>query len=286
MHKSKPRNRRFIKNAIFRELKANKENDINNHTSIVNLSSYSLNDDETDILSKNLKYCPTPDNYDPVALSCDLFKFARRLRLKEYHYKEGKEDDYDEDNITNHPKLKRTNYSTPAAGRDKYLDTFIEAVTTEVMNKARKPFHSNLNENHKEALHNLKNNTNITIKPADKGGAIVIQNTTDYIDECNRQLTDVRFYRHLDHDPTNKFNNTIKTTLSKAVKKHEIDSDLSQQLIEKNPSAARFYTVPKIHKSGNPGRPIISGNGCPTEKISVFVDSPASCDATRLLRTR
>ncbi|PIK58362.1 hypothetical protein BSL78_04750 [Apostichopus japonicus] len=36
--------------------------------------------------------------------------------------------------------------------------------------------------------------------------------------------------------------------------------------------AARFYLLPKIHKPGNPGRPIISGNGSPTEKISLFVD--------------
>ena len=34
-----------------------------------------------------------------------------------------------------------------------------------------------------------------------------------------------------------------------------------------------LYTVPKIHKLDPPGRPIISGNGCPTEKISIFVDS-------------
>ena len=43
--------------------------------------------------------------------------------------------------------------------------------------------------------------------------------------------------------------------------------------MKKNPTATRFYTVPKIHKPDHPGRPIISGNGCPTEKISIFVDS-------------
>ena len=30
--------------------------------------------------------------------------------------------------------------------------------------------------------------------------------------------------------------------------------------------------LPKIHKAGNPGRPIISANECPSEKISEFVD--------------
>ena len=35
---------------------------------------------------------------------------------------------------------------------------------------------------------------------------------------------------------------------------------------------ARFYLLPKIHKPGNPGRPIVSSCGAPTEKISQFVD--------------
>ena len=34
----------------------------------------------------------------------------------------------------------------------------------------------------------------------------------------------------------------------------------------------RFYILPNIHKQGNPGRPIISSNGHPTERISEFVD--------------
>ena len=36
--------------------------------------------------------------------------------------------------------------------------------------------------------------------------------------------------------------------------------------------AGRFYLLPKVHKAGNPGRPIVSANGHPTEKISEFVD--------------
>ena len=39
-----------------------------------------------------------------------------------------------------------------------------------------------------------------------------------------------------------------------------------------NLRAGRFYLLPKIHKLGNPGRPIISSNGHPTERISEFVD--------------
>jgi hypothetical protein len=37
---------------------------------------------------------------------------------------------------------------------------------------------------------------------------------------------------------------------------------------------AKFYLLPKIHKGINPppGRPIVSANGCPIERISQLVD--------------
>ena len=34
-----------------------------------------------------------------------------------------------------------------------------------------------------------------------------------------------------------------------------------------------FYTLTKIHKFNPVGRPIVSGSGGPTERISSFVDS-------------
>ena len=45
-----------------------------------------------------------------------------------------------------------------------------------------------------------------------------------------------------------------------------------RHLIVDQPKAGRFFLLPKIHKAGNPGRPIVSANGHPTEKISEFVD--------------
>ena len=33
-----------------------------------------------------------------------------------------------------------------------------------------------------------------------------------------------------------------------------------------------FYTIPKIHKIGHPGRPLVSGINTATEKISLYVD--------------
>ena len=43
-------------------------------------------------------------------------------------------------------------------------------------------------------------------------------------------------------------------------------------LIPHHPRTAKFYQLPRIHKPGNSGRPIVSSNGAPMESISRFVD--------------
>lgn len=50
------------------------------------------------------------------------------------------------------------------------------------------------------------------------------------------------------------------------------DSTLEYLLVNSTAKAGRFYLLPKLHKKGCPGRPVISGCNTPTEKISAFVD--------------
>ena len=52
----------------------------------------------------------------------------------------------------------------------------------------------------------------------------------------------------------------------------DIDEKTLEYLIPDSPKPDRFYFLPKVHKANNPGRPIVSANGHPTEKISAFVD--------------
>lgn len=54
----------------------------------------------------------------------------------------------------------------------------------------------------------------------------------------------------------------------------EITLDIVDALITKKLRTPEFYLLPKIHKNKTPvpGRPIVSGNGGPIEKISAFVD--------------
>ena len=51
-----------------------------------------------------------------------------------------------------------------------------------------------------------------------------------------------------------------------------INDKTKQYLIQSDVKPGRFYILPKIHKPGNPGRPIFSSNSHPTERLSHFVD--------------
>lgn len=73
--------------------------------------------------------------------------------------------------------------------------------------------YDNLSREDRDALRDLQTDMSIVIKPADKGGAIVIQNNVDYVQECERQLSDSDFYEKLSGDPTQMFKNKIHTTL-------------------------------------------------------------------------
>ena len=95
---------------------------------------------------------------------------------------------------------------------------------------------------------------------------------TWYIDECNRQLNDPKFYKKEDGDITNLIQERVTTYVQRMLKDGYIDEKTKQYLIQTNVKPGRFYILPKIHKTGNPGRPIVSSNGHPTERISQFID--------------
>ena len=50
-----------------------------------------------------------------------------------------------------------------------------------------------------------------------------------------------------------------------------IDDETAKYLKENSAKPGRFYTIPKIHKQGHPGRSIVSSDSHPTERISQFV---------------
>uniref|UniRef100_A0A8C5LW51 Reverse transcriptase domain-containing protein n=1 Tax=Leptobrachium leishanense TaxID=445787 RepID=A0A8C5LW51_9ANUR len=162
---------------------------------------------------------------------------------------------------------------TPAAGRNDRLDNYIEKfrmrVTSLVTTQQQKKIPPNLSPAERMALKNLSSNNNIIIKPADKGGSVVVMNIQDYMAEGDRQLSDVKYYRKLTEDPTKEYKTQLGI-LIRSFPKH-LQQEL-ENLVPSNPRMGTFYMLPKIHKPGNPGRPIITGVDTLTELISGLIE--------------
>ena len=86
----------------------------------------------------------------------------------------------------------------------------------------------------------MKNNTDIVIKEADKGSAIVIMDTTDYLIECHRQLNDTKYYKPVKKDPTTKFDKKVTEVVREACTIGVINDDIRTVLTPNQPKPGRF----------------------------------------------
>ena len=128
----------------------------------------------------------------------------------------------------------------------------------------------NLSKDEKVALKDLSKWDDI-ITNADKGGAVVIMDVNDYIREAKRKLNDPRNYKVLAKDPTTTNNDLINQTIDRFTKEQLINDNIANGLKNPSPRTPQFYISPKIHKEGNPGRPVVSSINCHTANISIYV---------------
>ena len=258
---------------------------------VVNLSTFQLNENHITLLKHGLKFCPTPPAPDTGQLRADLDRFHTRTR--QICFFDNKEEINDSttsfrdlpiptpiDPMGTDKPFKHKNFKSKSKWNCPPGPPNLEAmiVCNEQNFNHRPNFRpsprNNLTPNERKALKELCNNKDIIIKPADKGSAVVIMQREDYLREGYRQLSDPKFYRKLDHEPTADFHQEIKVFLEDMYQNTEIDISVQEYLLEDTHRTSQLYLLPKIHKNvlPPPGRPIISANGCPTERISQFVD--------------
>lgn len=142
-------------------------------------------------------------------------------------------------------------------------------------NKKEYKVYNNLSKAEREALVDLGKDIKVVVRPADKGGAIVLQNIVDYNYEIERQLCDQTFYEKLGSDPTKRLLTKVHSRLSYHFEKGEFEKSVFEYLKVEHAVIPVIYTLPKIHKGLDTpvkGRPIVSGIGSLTENISAYVD--------------
>ena len=102
---------------------------------------------------------------------------------------------------------------------------------------------NNINREGRNALKHLADDHTIVIKPADKGGAIVIQDRDKYIAEGIRQLSNPDFYTETDTDLTQQHFQEVKNELDEMQKRKEIDISCYLYLTHTPIRTAQFYML-------------------------------------------
>lgn len=178
---------------------------------VINLSRRPISTECELALSKGLNFIPTTQ-CNAFDTKIDFEKFFRNLRLKEFY---GSIDKFISGPISNEaiadactPFRPKSTFCPPKY-RNASLDTYcrlVERDVTNIITKSREyKVYNNLPKAQREALIELKKDTTIIIKPADKGGAICIMNRDDYVKEIYGQLANTIFYEKLENDPTRGF---------------------------------------------------------------------------------
>ena len=120
-----------------------------------------------------------------------------------------------------------------------------------------------------KALASLRNNSMIHISPADKGGKIVIMNSSDY----NKKLTsiflnDSSTYKKVNFNPLSKMQSEFNKQLKNLSLKYPDSKNFILSFKSFLPSLPYAYGLPKLHKPNCPLRPIISNVNAPAYKLS------------------
>ena len=136
--------------------------------------------DQIDLLSRGLKFVPTPITNEAALrkqLLTDFKDFARRMRLQFIYHGKDK-------NI--HPFYVKSNWEPP-----------VQQLAHTPITKAI----SNLPLNERKAITELKNNSEINVKKADKGTTTVIMNKLDKTQEGQTLLDDQETATHPSKTP-------------------------------------------------------------------------------------
>ena len=118
----------------------------------------------------------------------------------------------------------------------------------------------------------MADRNDIIITRADKGAAVVIINVEDYVKEAEHQLNNKHAYKKLQYDPSQIHARLVNDTITSFKNDKLITENIAKGLQVQQPEPPKFYTRPKIHEIGDPGRPVVSSANFHTNTISKYVD--------------
>ncbi|XP_078515130.1 vomeronasal type-2 receptor 26-like [Lissotriton helveticus] len=210
-------------------------------------------------LNKGMSFVPTNDT-SALETNVAFFKFMRKLRLRHY-FSNVMECQSEQDSPLDETKFKpKSKHMAPSS--HKILDFFEDTVKRDLAKiryKSMKRKNFTVHDYH--TVQSITHNPQLTLKQADKGGALVVMDTEYYNKKVHEHVQDQHTYLPLDNDPTNLLQKGLAELLQEACIAGIITETQNMFLTTQNPRRPSLYMTPKIHKhpTDPPFPPMVSG---------------------------
>lgn len=127
-----------------------------------------------------------------------------------------------------------------------------------------------VNKWYNETKRFLRENDDLLILDSDKGAVTVIMEKTEYENKI-QSILDSKDFKKIHRDPTSTIQNTCNKLVSRLCDKGYITQQHAKEMKTYNSVCPRIYGNPKVHKTNNPLRPIISSTNSPMSKLSKLI---------------
>lgn len=242
---------------------------------IINLSNYQPTANELDLLALGKQCILPPEPQSLRELEEQFMDFRDRLLWRIFL-----DDDDSEptkiDLLISKSKQTPLGPETKSTAINTYLDQIHRRLRREHTRVRHRPL-AKIPARLKQAQRSLKNNRSIVIKPADKNLGLTILDAGWYKSEAERHLTDVNTYQPIPADNLQQRIDIAIITLNHIIQRlnfpTKIASYFRQHTFPSTIRLARFYLIPKIHKTPVLGRPIVSSINWITTNASRWVDA-------------
>ena len=218
-------------------------------------------------------------------LSTDIKEFSRRIKLKGF---------FDQnENHTSEDLVKNRSRFSPQRSDDHALNLCVDnlnrlSTTLLESENTQRRKSCNINFHERKALTDLKRDSSLVIKNADKGGCVVVMDATYYKDKMLELLNDTETYIRVDDKRDYETMKLIKDFVTKY--SNMLSESEAKYLTDFEWITSNIYGLPKVHKSNTiknqvsstvihvprPSdlkfRPIVGGPNCPTSRLSNLVD--------------
>lgn len=205
----------------------------------------------------------------------DIQKYTRKLNIKKYLLSRPPSTlnkGVELGRGVQHSDLRNKSLFNPPSTNNEHIEVFKKMVIKDL--EQLKFSRISESQHIQQGIKQLEANKDIIIRPADKGGAIVVLTKEYYHQELMGQLNDNNTYLKLSSNPTREYKRDLSSLIQKGINKNILSKKESRYLVPDTCRVPIIYTIPKIHKNAEapPGRPIINGIQSINARLGEYVD--------------